>query len=56
MRKPDDNQVQIIEFGPGVGDSILIHIDDGYWVVVDSCKIKTNTPNGSSTLVAISNF
>lgn len=37
----DKNQIEINFFGPGYGESILIHIGNGKWVIVDSC-INTN--------------
>jgi beta-lactamase superfamily II metal-dependent hydrolase len=37
---PDPNQVEVSVFGPGVGESILVHIGHGDWIVVDSCRDK----------------
>jgi hypothetical protein len=34
---PANNQIEISLFGPGYGESILIHIGDGNWILVDSC-------------------
>ena len=31
------DQIQFIFFGPGYGESILVHIGDNNWVIVDSC-------------------
>ncbi len=37
----DKSQIELNFFGPGYGESILIHIGNGKWVIVDSC-INTN--------------
>ncbi|WP_409566839.1 MBL fold metallo-hydrolase [Methylobacterium sp. E-046] len=34
---PDHNQIEISVIGPGYGESILIHIGSGRWIVIDSC-------------------
>lgn len=34
---PQPDQVEVVVFGPGYGESILVHLGDGHWVVVDSC-------------------
>lgn len=34
---PADDQVEITFFGPGFGESILVHLGCGEWIVVDSC-------------------
>lgn len=36
---PSDNEIQLIVFGPSYGESILLHVGDGRWIVVDSCNI-----------------
>ncbi|WP_178379764.1 MBL fold metallo-hydrolase [Cryptosporangium aurantiacum] len=33
---PDELEVSI--FGPGKGESILVHLGDGQWMIVDSCR------------------
>lgn len=38
MTKPEHDEFEISLFGPGVGESSVVHIGDGKWVVVDSCK------------------
>ncbi len=35
---PRDDQVEINVFGPGVGECVLIHLGQGAWLVVDSCR------------------
>ena len=40
--KPQENQIEISIFGPGYGESILIHIGNNKWIIIDSC-IDSNT-------------
>jgi beta-lactamase superfamily II metal-dependent hydrolase len=35
---PTDEQLEISVFGPGYGESVLIHIGKKLWIVIDSCK------------------
>lgn len=35
---PADNELEIVVFGPGFGECILLHIGSNKWIVVDSCK------------------
>lgn len=34
---PQDNELEVSLFGPGFGESVVIHTGDGKWIVVDSC-------------------
>jgi hypothetical protein len=34
---PTADQIELTVIGPGFGESILIHIGDGRWIIVDSC-------------------
>jgi beta-lactamase superfamily II metal-dependent hydrolase len=34
---PKADEMEISLFGPGFGESIVAHLGDGYWMVVDSC-------------------
>lgn len=34
---PSTNEIEVSVFGPGFGESIVIHAGDGNWMVVDSC-------------------
>lgn len=34
---PTPNSFELSLFGPGIGESIVAHIGDGKWIVVDSC-------------------
>ena len=35
--QPLESQVEVTLFGPGYGESVLIHVGNGHWVIVDSC-------------------
>ena len=42
---PDPHQIEVSVFGPGKGESIVAHLGDGDWIVVDSCvNRKTDEP------------
>ena len=34
---PNRDQIEVNFFGPGYGESILLHIGSGKWIIVDSC-------------------
>jgi len=34
---PDRSEIEISLFGPGYGESLLIHVGDNNWLLVDSC-------------------
>ena len=40
---PKGTEIEVTVFGPGYGECILVHIGNGRWFVVDSCK---RGPNG----------
>lgn len=42
---PSKDEIEISVFGPGFGESIVIHLGDGRWVVVDSCIDSTDLDN-----------
>lgn len=35
---PAFDELEIVLIGPGFGESVLVHIGDGRWIVVDSCR------------------
>jgi hypothetical protein len=35
---PQDDEIEVSTFGPGIGESIVVHLGFGEWVVVDSCR------------------
>lgn len=34
---PRSDEIEISVFGPGYGESVLVHVGNGRWIVVDSC-------------------
>ena len=41
---PRHDELEITVFGPGYGESIVLHMGDGIWIVVDSCIDKDGQP------------
>ena len=41
---PANGELEITLFGPGYGESIVLHVGDGSWVVVDSCINPAGEP------------
>ncbi len=35
---PSNNEVEVSVFGPGVGESVVVHTGGGRWLIIDSCK------------------
>lgn len=44
MIPPDDDEVEVTVFGPGYGESIVIHLGSNQWTVVDSCLNDDRRP------------
>jgi hypothetical protein len=38
--------------GPGYGESIIVHLGDGEWMIVDSCVQRLDQGNPQSAAVA----
>lgn len=36
-RPPRDDEVELTLIGPGYGESVVMHVGDGAWILVDSC-------------------
>lgn len=34
---PERDEIEVSVFGPGYGESILLHIGNNNWLIVDSC-------------------
>lgn len=41
---PAENEIEVSLFGPGYGESILLHLGLGDWLIVDSCLDKAKAP------------
>jgi hypothetical protein len=35
---PAVDEIEVSVFGPGVGESVVVHLGDGEWMIVDSCR------------------
>ncbi|MDE2731961.1 MAG: MBL fold metallo-hydrolase [Bacteroidota bacterium] len=44
IERPDVHELEVVLFGPGYGECILLHVGRGYWIVVDSCMHGRNEP------------
>jgi len=38
---PANNELELSLFGPGVGECLVVHLGNGDWMVVDSCRNKS---------------
>lgn len=50
MSKPKSKEIEVSIFGPGIGESCLLHLGDGRWLVVDSCTGPNDRPVALSYL------
>ena len=50
MKHPPENQIQIVVFGPGFGESILMHLGNRNWIIIDSCLNEEESPVALSFL------
>lgn len=49
---PADGEVEISVFGPGRGESVVVHIGGGEWIIVDSCMNLQDRTNPALTYLA----
>ena len=50
---PSHDEVEVTLLGPGYGESIVVHIGGGEWVVVDSCIDEEGSPQALEYLWSI---
>ena len=50
---PGKNEIELTLLGPGYGESIVLHVGNNNWVVVDSCIDKDGKPAGARYLRSI---
>ena len=50
---PDENEFEVVLLGPGYGESIVLHIGYGAWVIVDSCINHEGKPRALEYLESI---
>ncbi len=41
---PAYNQVEVSIFGSGYGESVIIHLGNGVWMIIDSCRDSSGNP------------
>lgn len=41
---PDAGEIEVTVIGPGYGETVVLHLGDGSWIVVDSCRDDDGTP------------
>lgn len=42
-RQPSSTEVEVSLFGPGYGESVVLHLGNGEWAIVDSCRYIGDT-------------
>ena len=50
---PGEDEVEVTLLGPGYGESIVVHIGQGKWIIVDSCINEAREPQALEYLLAI---
>ncbi len=50
---PKNHEFELTLFGPGYGESIVLHVGDGVWVIVDSCVADDGAPRALKYLEEI---
>jgi hypothetical protein len=54
MTAPNPDEIEITLLGPGFGESLVIHLGDGRWIIIDSCvDSETNEPAALRYLTSI---
>ena len=41
--KPAQDEIEVTVIGPGFGETILVHVGEGKWFIVDSCASSTSS-------------
>ena len=50
---PGENEIEVVFLGPGYGESIVLHVGCGRWVIVDSCINAEGKPRALEYLECI---
>ena len=53
MKAPPSDVIEVSLIGPGYGESIVVHIGGGEWIIVDSC-VDENSQTRSSAIAYLS--
>lgn len=52
-KSPKKNEFELTLLGPGYGESVVLHVGGGVWVIVDSCVDTDGTPQALRYLESI---
>ena len=52
-KPPGKGEFEFTLLGPGYGESILLHVGEGVWILIDSCVGKDGTPRALQYLESI---
>ena len=50
---PCPDEVEVTLLGPGYGESVLVHIGQGQWIIVDSCITDAGEPQALEYLLSL---
>ena len=50
---PGEGEFELTLFGPGYGESAVLHVGTGVWIIVDSCIDTDGTPTALRYLESI---
>lgn len=53
LEPPKESEFELTLFGPGYGESIVLHFGGGEWLIVDSCVNANGTPRAVEYLESI---
>ena len=53
LEAPSESEFELTLFGPGYGESMVLHVGDGDWLVVDSCVNAQGVPRAVEYLESI---
>lgn len=48
---PNANEIEVTVLGPGYGESVVVHLGNGEWLIVDSCVDATDPKKPSAPLL-----
>ena len=51
--RPNEDEIDVVLLGPGYGESIVVHLGDARWVIVDSCINTEGRPRALEYLQSI---
>jgi len=48
---PNANEIEVTVLGPGYGESVVVHLGNGEWLIVDSCVDTTDQKKSAAPLL-----